>query len=149
MYYAFPVIALITIVLGPLPSAAGQLGRYRCQVEDVYGIDELATLWKNADLLYDADAGTLHGSFDPSGNLEKNRLRVPPGLLFSRLKVETPPSKVNNLQAVQYDPATNAVFKPVVAWLMLETLDSTLTPRFQFFSNMIRGIAVGGCVRQV
>ena len=144
------ILAMLILVFSCHSTADQGFGRYRCQVEEVYGVDELGKTWKKGDLFYDADAGTLDGSFDPGGHLDKEGLRVPPGRLFSRLKVETPPSKVNNLVAVQYDPATTPGFqRPIVAWLMLQTMDSTMTPRFQFFSNTIRGIAVGRCVRDL
>ena len=144
------VFAALILVLASHSFADERLGRYRCQVNEVYGVDELGKFWKNGDLLYDADAGTLDGSFDPGGHLEKEGIRIPSGRLFSRLKVDTVPSKVNNLAAIQYDPAaTPGSQRAIVAWLMLETMESAVTPRFQFFSNTIRGVAVGRCARDL
>jgi len=143
-------VGALAAVVVPLSVAAEEFGQYRCQVEKVHGIWEVGKLWENGDLLFDADAGTLDGSFDPDAALEKKGIRLPRGRLFSRLKVETPPSKLNNLIAVQYDHANPPEFqRPIVAWLMLETMDSATTPRFQFFSNTIRSIAIGRCARRV
>lgn len=130
-------------------AGAAQLGRYACRVDEVYGTDELGKRWKNARLIYDADAGTLEGSFDPWGELTKKGMELPPERrLFSRLKVETVPSSVNNLIAVQYDPVGyRANIRPMVAWLMLETLGDPIRPRFKFFSNTIRVVTEGRCVR--
>jgi hypothetical protein len=143
------LLAAIATLSVPFSVGAQELGRYRCQVKEVYGIDELGNLWKNADLLFDADAGTLDGSFDPSGDLGKEGLRMPAKRLFSRLKVQTPPSKLNNLHAVQYDPAPDRMSKPIVAWIMIETLDSPVTPRFQLFSTTFRSVAVGRCAHDM
>ena len=126
---------------------AETLSRYSCKVENIHGEDALGMLWANARLTYDADAGVLDGSFDPDGELAKAGIQLPPGRLFSRLKVETGPWEQNNLTAVQYDPADPPNVRPIVAWIMIETLEDPNFPRFQFFSNTIRVLITGKCVR--
>ncbi len=140
------LLAVIWPLVGLLANAA-QLGRYACKVEEVYGTDDLGKSWKHARFIYDADAGTLEGSLDIGGHLAKQGLELPPPKRwFSRLKVETVPSSVNNLHAVQYDPVGyRGNIRPVVAWLMLETLDDPIRPRFKFFSTGIYVVAEGRC----
>jgi hypothetical protein len=140
-------LALVSTVAG-MPAKGGGLGRFACQAERVYGEDGLGKLWANARLIYDADGGTLQGSFDPDGQFAKAGIQLPPEHLFSRLKVETGPWEMNHLTAVQYDSAELPNVQPIVAWLMIETLDEPNFPRFQFFSNTIRAVVTGKCVRE-
>ncbi len=136
---ALALIFLITTI----PAVAEDLSRYSCQVENIHGEDTLGMLWANAKLTYDADAGVLDGSFDP----DVLGIQLPPKRLFSRLKVETGPWEQNNLTAVQYDPADPPNVRPIVAWIMIETLEDPNFPRFQFFSNSIRVLITGRCIR--
>ena len=134
------LIAHVLLMAGT--STAGNLGRYFCVVEEIQGGDVLGKAWDNAWLSYDADAGTLDVSLVIFGEREASTRA------FSRLRVETAPSRVNNLHAVQYDSANPPNVTPVVAWLMLETFDNAESPRFQFFSTGIRAIATGKCARR-
>lgn len=140
-------LTVIAIFLFSMITSATEFGRYVCRVEKTHGTDALGRAWEGGKLIYDADAGTLDGSFDPGGHLAKQGIELPLKRLFSRLKVETPPSTVNNLVAVQYEPADGENIRPVVAWLMLETLDDRFRPRFKFFSNTIRVVVEGRCIR--
>ena len=145
------VAGLSTIILGYIPildatGARSSLGKYTCRIENVYGVDELGKTYMDATFIYDADTGTMDGSlhlnYPALGEWDS-----PFSTWWSRLKVETPPSDVNHLHATQYEPVGGANVRPTMAWLMLETMDNPLTPRFQFFSTGIRSIAVGSCTR--
>ena len=141
------VFVLMVVFLVPAAASAARLGTYTCQVETVYGKDFLGWTWKGAKLVYDADSGTLCGSFDPFGERGESR-RSNLSRVFSRLHVETLPSAENNLVAVQYDRAgERGYIRPIVAWLMIETLGDQDRSGFQFFSNTIRAIVEGECVR--
>ena len=138
------VFVLMVGFLVPATMSAARLGTYTCQADTVYGTDALGKTWRGITLVYDADAGTLYGKFAPFFEGDQRSL----GRLFSRLNVETMPSAENNLTAVQYERAgESGNIRPLVAWLMIETLDDQDRPRFQFFSNSIRVIVVGKCVR--
>ena len=142
MPMALYCLAILAVLFAPSSAIADEFGRYRCKAEEVFTTDKIGKTWENAELFYDADAGTLDGSFD----LKNDGLRSPPSRLFSLLKVETPPSGVQNLHAVQFKPAGNKFYVPIVAWLMIETIDSAVAPRFQFFSSGLRGLATGRCL---
>lgn len=150
-YIRLLAILLALVVVSSLcatsAASAAQLGRFTCRVERIHGDDGLGALWANARLLYDADAGTLDGSFDPDGELGKAGILRAPKRLFSRLRIETGPWDRNNLTAVQYESADPPNVRPLVAWLMIKTLDNPSFPRFQFFSNNIRAVVTGKCVR--
>ena len=145
--------ALVTLaMLGDAsPTVAGsepQYGVFLCNVEKYYGDYFLGRTWLHAQLIYDADAGTLDGSFDPTGELRPKGLAPEFKLMFSHLPVQTPPSSVNNLNAAQYVPAATPSHRPIIAWLMLETLQDSEDPPFQFLSNSIRGLVTGRCHRK-
>ncbi len=141
-------VLLLPVFLAPAAMSAARLGTYTCQVETVYGTDGLGLTWRGAKLFYDADAGTLRGILDPLRRRGEPALQISPSRLFSRLHVETMPSPVNNLTAVQYDRVgERGNIRPVVAWLMIETLGNQDRPGFQFFLNTIRVIVAGECVR--
>lgn len=89
----------------------------------------------------------VDGSFDPDGELARAGGPLAPKRLFSHLLIETGPWDRNNLTAVQYESADPPNVRPLVAWLMIESLDNPDFPRFQFFSNTIRVVVTGKCVR--
>ncbi len=137
------------LVLAAEPaSGETEYGRYSCRVDEVYGRDGLGQAWKHGTLVFDADAGTLHGAADPGGGLRREGVTRTPTRMFSRLKVETIPSDVSNLHAVQYDPAPPSVTNPIMAWIMIETLDDPRMPRFQFFSTTVRSVLSGRCIKE-
>ena len=146
LYGSFLLAAMVMLTF-PASPAEGEFGRYSCRVEEVYGEDEIGQAWKHGTLLYDADAGTLEGAADPGGALQKQGLQRPLSRLFSRLKIETIPTKVSNLHAVQYDPAQPSITNPIMAWIMIETTENAVTPPFQFFSTTVRAILTGRCVK--
>ena len=143
-----PILAVVLMVLvepteaqiDRRPQGNNSLGVFVCTVDEVFRGDELARAYEGAILTYDADKGTLDGSFLILGEPTPSRR------LFSRLKVETGTWHLNNLHAVQYDPATPPNITPVIAWLMIEMLDDPETPSFKFFSSGIRTMATGGCI---
>ena len=142
-----PILAVVLMVLvepteaqiDRRPQGNNSLGVFVCTVDEVFRGDELARAYEGAILTYDADKGTLDGSFLILGE------RAPSKRLFSRLKVETGPWYLNHIHAVQYDPVAPPTITPVVAWLMIEVLDDPETPSFKFFSTGIRSVAAGDC----
>ena len=140
---ALAAAVILSLVSCASAVSAARLGTYTCQVKAVYGTDAIGNTWKDAKLVYDADAGTLYGSLDIFSDLP----RLPLSRKFSRLHVETMPSAENNLTAVQYDRVgERGNIRPIVAWLMIETVEDPDRPDFQFFSNSIRVIVTGECV---
>ena len=122
---------------------AARLGTYTCRVKSVYGTDATGKTWRDAKLVYDADAGTLYVGLVIFGDLP----RLPLSRVYSRLRVEVMPSPETNLVAVQYDRVgERGNVRPIIAWLMIETLEDPDRPAFQFFSNSIRVIVTGECV---
>jgi len=137
MKYTSLIYAIISLCITSQVYAAQEVyGQYTCNIEAVYGIDPWGLAMKHGKLLYDADAGTLYGRFDPDAELSKKGIELPFSLLFSNLKIVTLPSNVDNLTATQYDP---------VAWIMIETMDDPINPKFQFFSQGSRVISTGKC----
>jgi hypothetical protein len=137
---------LLTVCLDR--SRADDFGRYSCSVENIYGDYDLGKTWEHAKLIFDANAGVLYASLYIE-YLQPGQQFLPLTRMFSRLKVVIPPSRGDgDLHAVQYDPVESLDYRPVVAWLMLETHDNPRAPRFRFFSTTIQSVAVGQCVRE-
>lgn len=147
------ILAAVMIMVGGAgwgQDVRGQtrLGTYICIVNKIDGDGGLAGLWINGRLRYNADEGTMDGTFDPAGDLAPAGQLNPYARLFSRLRVSTGPWAGNHLTAVQFDPADPPNVRPVVVWFQIRNMTGKSAVKFKIFNSAIGAIASGTCRSQ-
>ena len=125
----------------------GSFGTFSCVVDEYHGSNATGKLWKNCQLLYNADEGTLQAAFQAAKKQADTGNSDYFVTLNTRLQARTVPSIEAHIHAIQHDPVGHeGSVRPRLTWLMIGTGGSS--SRFKYFSTQIEGVLEGSCVKQ-